>query len=254
MWTGSLRLDASVAPEWESPGQQPRCPRKSTEEAPVKRFSWKEPPSNVPNDKCEVQVRKGRRHELPPLSPVFLALSATPNRALLLCGLAVNLGFEGLLAANTNLDLLGLGFGFLCEVDLQHALIVVGAYLPRVHRVRQRERAGEASVLPLDATEVLLFLFLLELALAVDGKGVVLDADVNVFLVDARDFNFQGDVVLVLVDIDRRCETGGRQRLLRAFGAIELTDKTVQAILHCGRLTERIPTGQYCHNFLLRKS
>src|ERR1700758_2823047 len=59
MWTGSLRLDASVAPEWESPGQLPRCPRKRTGERPVKRFSWKEPPSNVPNDKCEVQVKKG---------------------------------------------------------------------------------------------------------------------------------------------------------------------------------------------------
>ena len=37
---------------------------------------------------------------------------------LVLGGLAVNLGFEGLLAADVYLDLLGLGFGFLGEVDL----------------------------------------------------------------------------------------------------------------------------------------
>jgi len=103
-----------------------------------------------------------------------------------LCGLAVNLGFEGLLAANINLDLLGLGFGLLGEVDLQHALIIVGAHLPWIHRTGQRERAGEASVLPLNATEVLFFLFLLELALAVDGEGVVFDADINVFFVDCK--------------------------------------------------------------------
>jgi hypothetical protein len=45
----------------------------------------------------------------------------------------------------------------------------VGAHLPRIHGTGQRERPGEASVLPLDATEVLLFLFLLDLALAMDG-------------------------------------------------------------------------------------
>ena len=54
----------------------------------------------------------------------------------------MNLGFEGLLAANTNLDLLGLGFGLFCQVDLQHAFVVVGTYLPWVHGTGQRERAG----------------------------------------------------------------------------------------------------------------
>src|SRR5437016_11940365 len=101
-------------------------------------------------------------------------------------GLDVSDSVEGLLAANINLDLLGLGFGLLGEVDLQHALIVVGAHLSRVYGGGQRERAGETSILPLDATEVLLFLFLLHLALAMDREGVVLDADINVFLVDAR--------------------------------------------------------------------
>src|SRR5271157_5028863 len=86
----------------------------------------------------------------------------------LLCDLAVNLAFAVLLAANTNFDLLGLGLSLLGEIDLQHALVVVGAYLPRIHGVGQRERAGETSILPLDATVVLFFFFLLKLSLAVD--------------------------------------------------------------------------------------
>src|SRR5207248_8013179 len=85
-----------------------------------------------------------------------------------LCRLAVSFGFESLLAAHVNLDLLGLGLRLLGEPDLQYAFFVVGAYLPRIHGARQRERAGEASVLPLDTTEILLFFFLLDLALAVD--------------------------------------------------------------------------------------
>src|SRR5277367_730064 len=84
-------------------------------------------------------------------------------------GLAGSLGFDGLLAANTYFDLRGLGFDPLGEDDLQHTLVTVGAHLSRIHGAGQRERAGKASVLPLDATEILLFFFLLDLALAMDG-------------------------------------------------------------------------------------
>jgi len=36
------------------------------------------------------------------------------------------LSFQGLLAANIDLDLLGLGFGLLSQANLQHALVIVG--------------------------------------------------------------------------------------------------------------------------------
>jgi hypothetical protein len=84
-------------------------------------------------------------------------------------GLAGRYGFEALLAANIHFDLRGLGFGLLGEVDIQHALVTAGTHLPRIHGAGKRERAGKASVLPLDATEVLLFLFLLDLALTMNG-------------------------------------------------------------------------------------
>src|SRR5579864_2206991 len=109
----------------------------------------------------------------------------------------MNLGLEGFLAANIHLDLLRLGFGLLGEVDLQHTLVIVGSHLPGVDGTGQRERAGEASVLPLDATEVLLLLFLLDLALTMDGESAVLYANINVFFVDARDFKLQSNVMLV---------------------------------------------------------
>src|SRR6266480_6213940 len=58
---------------------------------------------------------------------------------LALGGLAVSLGFESLLAANINLDLLRLGFGLFGQLDFQHAIVIVGAHLPRVHGTGQRE-------------------------------------------------------------------------------------------------------------------
>src|SRR3989442_1534867 len=47
---------------------------------------------------------------------------------LALGGLAVSLGFESLLAANINLDLLRLGFGLFGQLDFQHAIVIVGAH------------------------------------------------------------------------------------------------------------------------------
>jgi hypothetical protein len=58
-----------------------------------------------------------------------LPISLTSYRRL--GGLAVNLGFENFLAANINLDLLGLGFRLLSQVYLQHALVVMGAHRER---------------------------------------------------------------------------------------------------------------------------
>jgi hypothetical protein len=160
------------------------------------------------------------------LSPGFLnggrcqATSHFCHWLLVLRGLAGNLGFDGFPAANSHFDLRWLGFDPLGEVYLQHAPVTVGAHLFRIHGAGERERAGKASVLPLDATEVLLFFFLLNLALAMDGEGVVLNADINVFFVDARDVDLQNNVVPVLVYVHRRREGSGCQRLFRAFGEI----------------------------------
>ncbi len=105
-----------------------------------------------------------------PRLPFWLSL-ATSNRQL-----AGAFGFQGLLHVDVHLDLLGFGFRLLREADLQHALVIVGAYLLRIHRVGQCERTGEASVLSLDSLEILLFFFLLEPTLAADGERVVYDA------------------------------------------------------------------------------
>src|SRR5580693_5316568 len=94
----------------------------------------------------------------------FALAAASPEAVtepLVLRDLDGSFGFESLLAPNINLDLFGLGFSLLGEADLQHAVVIVGAHLSRIDGTGQRERAGEGSVVPLDATEVFLFFFLL---------------------------------------------------------------------------------------------
>jgi hypothetical protein len=88
-------------------------------------------------------------------------------------------------------------------------IVTAGAHLPRIHGVGKRGRAGKASVSPLDATEFSSFSSFSNHALALDSEGVVLNADINVFFVDARHLNLQNNVVLIFADVApavrRRC-------------------------------------------------
>src|SRR5208337_342755 len=168
-----------------------------------------------------------------------------------LCGFASALrlfAFQRLLAADVYLDLLRLGFGFLRQLDLQHALVIVGLNVVMVDCAGEAEGAGEAAILTLHSAEVLFFLFLLELAFAVHGQSVVLDADVDVLLVDSRHFDLQGDVVLVLVDVDGRSKCGRGQRFILPFRQTGIAEQTVHAVLQGDELTEWIPTRNHGHD------
>lgn len=149
------------------------------------------------------------------------------------------------------LDLLRLGFGFLGQRHLQHALVVIGLDVLAVDRRGQGEGAGEAAVLALDPAVVLFFLLLLELALAVNGERGVLDANVDVLLVDAGDFDFERDVVLIFADVNRGREASGRGGLF--LSALRIAEQTVHAVLQGHEFAEWIPPGDECHglHFLL---
>src|SRR6185312_2585450 len=154
------------------------------------------------------------------------ALVNTTPRLCRAAGALYFLAFEGFLAAHIDFNLLRLGFGFLCKLDLQDPLVIVRLNVLGINRVRKRERTSEAAILPLNPAEVLFFLFLLELALAVNGKRVVLNPDIDIFLVDSRHFDLQRNVVLVLVNVYQRGKRRGGQCFLAAL-AIGVAEQTI---------------------------
>src|SRR5215469_6358389 len=147
--------------------------------------SFSQPPGDFRATAHMVLARIGGSGNPSPLRPDY---KLTPS----LGSLAARFGFlavKRLLAADVDLDLLRLSFGFLGQLNLQHALVVVSLNALGVDRVRKREQTGEAAILTLHAAVVLFLLFLLELALAVYGQRVVLDADIDVLLVDSGYFD-----------------------------------------------------------------
>src|SRR5438270_7121352 len=113
------------------------------------------------------------------------------------------LPLEGLLA-DSNFDLPRLGFCPLGQRDLQYALLIAGFHLLSVHGVRELKGADKRAIPALNAMEILFFFFLLKLALALNGQGVVFHADVDVLIVQAGNFQLEYQVLLVLIYVYRR--------------------------------------------------
>ena len=101
----------------------------------------------------------------------------------------VGVPIEQLLGStNGNLDLLWLRLSFLRKRNTQHARVVIGRDRVCIDRLRQSEAAHKATISSLDAMEVLFFFVDFELSLPLHGQGLILYMDVQVFLLDARDF------------------------------------------------------------------
>ena len=100
--------------------------------------------------------------------------------------------------------------------------------------------------MPLDPAKVLFFLFLLEFTLAVYGEQIVLDPDIDVLLVNSRNFNLQRDIVLVLVHVHRRRKSRRGECLFVI--AVGVAEQTVHAVLQSAEFAEWVPASKNCHD------
>ena len=76
--------------------------------------------------------------------------------------------------------------------------------------------------------EVLFLLVLLELALSLNGESLVLDAHIEVLLLNAWHLKLQHNRLVVLVDVDRRYKVGCGQR---ALALVQIAKKRIDAVL-----------------------
>src|SRR5438445_8475258 len=102
----------------------------------------------------KLRARHNRESKRPGRNPGLRCYSPITKHSQLLLGSFSDalhfLAFERFLAANVDLDLLRLGFGFLGKLDLKNPLVIVRLNLLCINRVRQGERSREAAILALD--------------------------------------------------------------------------------------------------------
>src|SRR5262245_30586387 len=133
------------------------------------------------------------------------------------------------------LRLRGLG---LWQRHLEHAVLVRGPDLLRVHRLGQRERPDESPVIALRPVDVAAVELLLALLLAANGQDAVLDLELDVLLVHAGHLRAQDERLVPLEDLDSRGPVP--EGVLGASPGI--TEQIVDPVLEGGHVPERVPS------------
>src|ERR671929_1230761 len=120
------------------------------------------------------------------------------------------------LRAEADLDPARLRLLGLRDVDLEHAVLVLGADRALVGALRQADRARERAEAALEPVEALARDLLGALALAAHGQRVVLELDRDLVLRDPRKVERVDDLAVGLPHVD-----GGSPSLARAAVALE---------------------------------
>src|SRR6266852_5008442 len=144
-----------------------------------------------------------------------------------------------------DLNLLRLGFLALWNAQGQHSIVIVGLDRFRIHGVGQREAAAERPIGTLHA-QVLVFGHLgLELALAANGQDVVLHANVEILGIDLGEIGLHDQLVLGLVNIDRRRPSGEAGILASALESV--IEQATDLVLKSGNPAKGLKTVQSPH-------
>src|SRR4029450_12396646 len=97
-----------------------------------------------------------------------------------------------------DLDLFGLGFLAQRQPDRQYAALVLSVDLASVDRGRERERPRERAITALDAMEMLLRDFRVELLLATQRERVLFNRQLDLLFLHVGQFGLQHQLVLAV--------------------------------------------------------
>src|SRR6266571_754214 len=156
-------------------------------------LSWRT--SSVTRIREGREGREGRRPLLPvpPIPPIL------PNR-------------PGCLRGDVDVDRPRLGFLSQRQPHREDAIFVLGRDPAGIDGRRQRERAAERAITPLDMVEVLVFRVARQLLLALDGEHAVFDCDVDVLTRHLGALSLQHELLIGnLVNIHRRLPAARRR-------------------------------------------
>src|ERR1700676_5149323 len=128
-----------------------------------------------------------------------------------------------LLGLFLDLDFLRLGFGRLRNRDLQNAVRHGGLNARRIDAGRQLQHTQEYAVAALAELNVLVFLVFLDLLLATNGEGVIVDRNLDVLALETRHLRADLDGLVGFRDFD----VGDDLRAARAYPLREFAEQPI---------------------------
>src|SRR5687767_13928758 len=128
------------------------------------------------------------------------------------------------------------------QLHREHAVLEVRADLARIDGVGQRERPVERAVRPLDPAVALFLHLRVELLVALQDEGAVLDADLDVLAADAGQLGAHHQVMVVGLE-DVHCRDPGTAECRVLVPQVDIAKQAVHPILHGGELTDGIDFG-----------
>src|ERR1700733_7919141 len=131
-------------------------------------------------------------------------------------------GLVLLLGLFLNLDFLRLGFGRLRNRNLQNAVRHGGLNARRIDAGRQLQHAQEYAVAALAELNVLVFLIFLDLLLATNGEGVIVNRNLDVLTLEARHLRANFDRLVGFRDFNV-----GDNLCARAYSLRELAEQPI---------------------------
>src|SRR5574341_1946825 len=127
-------------------------------------------------------------------------------------------------------------------MDRQYAILVFGTHFGTVSILRERETPHEAPISSFNAVILLAFLFFLVLPFSRDTKDILLDRDLDVFLLHIRNFRLDEIFLVVFGDVDERRPFGDRHRFFSSFRTQQRApESSRKAFLHVFQFLKRIP-------------
>src|SRR3981189_2401088 len=138
----------------------------------------------------------------------------------------ISSGFLGpLLGLFLDFDFLRLGFGRLRNGDLQNSVRHGCLHAGRIDASRQLQPAQEHAIASLAELDVLVLLGFLDLLLAADGEGVILDRYLDVLALEPRHLRADLNRSVAFGDLDAGDDV--RRRAVRAYPLRKVAEQPV---------------------------
>src|SRR5581483_214613 len=208
---------------------------------PTRKFSLQDNPSLITLDCRSLKVSENQRGDRRPRHrPALRIMNASALSLCCLCFFGFGLDRSWRCAVSLNFNAARLRLFTLWQRHAKNAIAVFSVRSFGRDRIRQRERASKTSVSTLNAMIVVRFVFLFEMTLTSKRDDVVLDREIEILALHARQLSFQHDVIFIFVNVNAGTPRTTRDALVVEAASDVARKEAIDFLLKRPKIAERV--------------